>query len=212
MDTAPALLLLFTLGFCEYGHGAINARSPKDMTRLQVGQRLELECRITIHSGVFWIQQDKAGSLHFIVFISSTSQATFEGNHRASTRFEARREHPLYHLVVKSFTPRDEGKYFCVMNFNQRLYFSPALLAFLPATTTVAPTTRDPTSQSGTVEDLSLQTPHPERRMQEDLDFFCHLFIWVPLAGACLLLLIALLITIVLCQRKAHHNPSRCTF
>ncbi|NXU98637.1 CD8A protein, partial [Cettia cetti] len=211
MDTAPALLLLFTLGFCEYGHGAINARSPKDMTRLQVGQRLELECRITIHSGVFWIQQDKAGSLHFIVFISSTSQATFEGNHRASTRFEARREHPLYHLVVKSFTPRDEGKYFCVMNFNQRLYFSPALLAFLPATTVVAPIAPGPTTPGPTMQwditekDSCLKTPDPDSRMQEDLDHFCLVFLWVPLAGLCLLLLQLLATIMVLHRCKARH-------
>ncbi|NXU60160.1 CD8A protein, partial [Horornis vulcanius] len=208
MHTAPALLLLLTLGFCEYGHGAplqIKVRSPKDMTQLQVGQRLELECRTDRHSGAFWIHQDKAGTLHFIVFISSTSQTTFQGNHRTSPLFEARREGVSYHLVVKSFTRWDEGKYFCVMNFNQRLYFSPGLLAFLPATTTVPPTT----SQSGTTEHLSLQTPDPERRMQEDLDFFCHIFIWVPLAGACLLLLIALVITIVLCQ-QTRRRRCRC--
>ncbi|NXB74914.1 CD8A protein, partial [Donacobius atricapilla] len=196
MDTSPALLLLLTLAFCEYGHGV---RSPKDMTRLQVGQKLELECRTHRSGGAFWIRQDRSGTLHFIVFISSTSRTTFEGNQKTSTRFEARKEHTFYLLVVKSFTPWDEGNYFCVTNFNQMLYFSPGQLVFLPGTTTVAPTTCTPTPKSGITADPSLKTP--EIRTQEDLDFFCHIFIWVPLAGACLLLLLALVITILLCQR-----------
>ncbi|XP_066173399.1 T-cell surface glycoprotein CD8 alpha chain [Sylvia atricapilla] len=213
MDTAPALLLLLTLGFCCPGIYAqspeIKVRSPKD--QLRVGQKLQLECRSDKLSGAFWIHQDKSGTLHFIVFISSTSRVTFEGNRKTSTHFEAWKEDEFYHLVVKSFTPQNEGKYFCVVNFNQRLYFSPGQLASLSATTTVAPTTCRPTSKRGITEDLSLQTPDPdpERRIQEDLDFFCHIFIWVPLAGACLLLLIALVITIVLCQ-QTRRRRCRC--
>ncbi|NWU33938.1 CD8A protein, partial [Hylia prasina] len=213
MDITPALLLLLTLGFCCPGICGqsleIKVRSPKDMSQLRMGQRLELQCGTDKHSGAFWIRQDSTGSLHFIVFISSTSRATFQGNQKTSTHFEARREGGFYHLVVKSFTPQDEGKYFCMTNFNQMLYFSPGQLAFLPATTTVAPTTCDPTSQSAITEDLSLRTPGPERRMQEDLDFFCHIFIWIPLAGACLLLLIALLVTIMLCQ-QTRRRRCRC--
>ncbi|NWT54157.1 CD8A protein, partial [Erythrocercus mccallii] len=213
MDTSPALLLLLTLQFCCPGihsHSLqIKVRSPKDITQLRVGQRLELQCHSDKPSGVFWIRQDKGGTLHFIVFISSTSRATFEGNHRTSTLFEARKEDGFYHLVVKSFTPQDEGNYFCMTNFNQMLYFSPGQLAFLPATTTVTPTTRHPTSKSGVTEELSIKTPDPERKMQEDLDFFCHIFIWVPLAGACVLLLIALVVTIALCQ-QTRRRRCRC--
>ncbi|NXU37320.1 CD8A protein, partial [Drymodes brunneopygia] len=210
MDTAPALLLLLTLGFCEYRHRAtpdIKVRSPKDITQLRVGQRLELECQTGRDSGAFWIHQDKSGTLHFIVFINSMSRATFEGNERTSPRFEASKHDKIYRLVVKSFTPRDEGKYFCVMNLNQMLFFSPGQPAFLPVITTVAPTTSGTTPKRGITESPNNQTAHPETRTEEKLNFFCHIFIWIPLAAACLLLLIALLITIVLCQRKAHHNP-----
>ncbi|NXC60421.1 CD8A protein, partial [Aleadryas rufinucha] len=198
MDRSPALLLLLALGFCEYGHGV---RSPKDITQLRVGQRLELECQTDRDSGASWIRQDKSGTLHFIVFINSVSRATFSSDLRTSSRFEASKDSTIYRLAVKSFTPQDEGKYFCVMIFNQMMYFSPGQLAFLPVTTTVAPTTCEPTPKRGITEDPNLKTPDPERRMQEELNFFCHIFIWIPLAGACLLLLIALVITIVLCQR-----------
>ncbi|NXQ24793.1 CD8A protein, partial [Alaudala cheleensis] len=212
MGTSPALLLLLTLGFCEYGHGLsleIKLRTPKDISQLRVGQRLELECHTDKESGAFWIHQDRRGNLHFIVFISSISRATFEGNQKTSTRFEARKERVFYYLAVKSFTPQDEGNYFCVMLYNQMLYFSPGQPALLPVTTTVAPTTHGPTPKSDTTEEPNLQTPDPERRMQEDLNFFCHIFIWVPLAGACLLLLAALVITIVLCQRTRRRR-CRC--
>ncbi|NXF77251.1 CD8A protein, partial [Sclerurus mexicanus] len=172
------------------------------ITQLRVGQRLELECQTDRHSGASWVRQDKSGTLHFIVFISSLSRAVFEGNQKTSTRFEASRDKTSYRLVVKSFTQQDEGKYFCLVNTNQMLYFSHGQPAFLPVTTTAATTTPRPTTQHGSSEkDPFLKTPDPERRMQEELNFFCEVVIWVPLAGACLLLLIALAIAIVLCQR-----------
>uniref|UniRef100_A0A8C3E0H3 Uncharacterized protein n=1 Tax=Corvus moneduloides TaxID=1196302 RepID=A0A8C3E0H3_CORMO len=135
MDRSPALLLLLTLGLCEYRHGVV--RSPKDITQLRVGQRLELECQTDKNSGAFWIHQDKSGTLHFIVFISSVSQTTLSRDQRTSPRFEASKHNSIYLLVVKSFTPQDEGNYFCMMNFNQMLFFSPGQPAFLPA---VSPT------------------------------------------------------------------------
>ncbi|CAN8207965.1 unnamed protein product [Coccothraustes coccothraustes] len=116
MDTSPALLLLLTLGFCCPGiHGQsleIKVRSPKDISQLQVGQKLELECHTDRNYGASWIRQDRSGTLHFIVFISSVSRATFEGSQRISTRFEASKDSTVYRLAVKSFTPQDEGSYF----------------------------------------------------------------------------------------------------
>ncbi|KAM4781429.1 T-cell surface glycoprotein CD8 alpha chain-like [Cyanocitta cristata] len=218
MDRPPALLLLLALGLCCPGiHGQsleMKVRSPKDITQLRVGQRLELECQTDRNSGAFWIHQDKSGTLHFIVFISSVSQPTFSRDQRTSPRFEASKHNTVYLLVVKSFTPQDEGNYFCMMNFNQMLFFSPGQPAFLPVTTTVpaattpGPTTPGYTTQCGITEKDSCQkTSDPDRRMQEDLEYFCLIFLWVPLAGLCLLLLQLLAITIVLCRRKAHHNP-----
>ncbi|NXQ47387.1 CD8A protein, partial [Catharus fuscescens] len=200
MDTAPALLLLLALGFCcpgIYGQSLrIMAKSPRDTTQLQVGQRLELECQTDKNTGAFWIHKDKKGTLHFIVFISSTSRATFP-NHRTSTRFEASKHDTTYSLAVKSFTPQDQGNYFCVMNYNQMLFFSPGQPAFLPATT-AAPTTCVPTTKGGTTEDPNLKTPDPGSRLQEGLEQFCLAFLWIPLAGLCLLLLQLLATTIVL--------------
>ncbi|NWV51544.1 CD8A protein, partial [Daphoenositta chrysoptera] len=206
MDRSPALLLLLALGLCEYRHGL----SPSDISQLRVGQRLELQCQTGKDSGASWIRQDRSGALHFIVFISSMSRATFSSDQRTPPgRFEASRDKTNYHLVVRSFTPQDEGNYFCVTIFNQMLFFSPGQPAFLPVTTTVAPTRCGPTHKCGTTEDPNPKTPDPERRTQEELDFSCHIFIWIPLAGACLLLLIALVITVVLC-RRTRRRRCRC--
>ncbi|NWV06498.1 CD8A protein, partial [Ptilonorhynchus violaceus] len=202
MDRSPALLLLLTLGLCCPGiHGQMKVRFRNTITQLRVGQRLELECETDRDSGAFWIRQDKSGTLHFIVFISSISRATFQGNERTSTRFEASKDNKIYRLVVKSLTAQDEGKYFCTMNINQMLFFSPGQPVFLPVTTTVTPTTSRPTPKRSITEDPSLNTPDPERRTPDVLNSFCSILIWAPLSGACLLLLIALVITIVLCQR-----------
>ncbi|XP_037991460.1 T-cell surface glycoprotein CD8 alpha chain-like, partial [Motacilla alba alba] len=188
----------------------IKVRSPKDITQLRLGQKLELECHTDKSHGASWILRDSSGTLHFIAFISSVSRATFEGGQRTSPRFEASKDNTIYRLAVKSFTPQDEGSYFCVMNLNQMLHFSPGQRVFLPViTTTVASSTPGSTTQRGITEDPNLTTPVPEGRMQEDLNFFCHIFIWVPLAGACLLLLIALVITIVLCQ-QTRRRRCRC--
>ncbi|NXD75932.1 CD8A protein, partial [Halcyon senegalensis] len=214
MAGSPALLLLLALGVCEYGHGKYNLVARflnSKTTHPQRGQRLELECLTTKEdSGVFWILKDKSGILHFIVFISHMSRTVFEGNQVTSTRFEARKGHKSYHLVVKSFQPQDEGNYFCLMNSNQVLYFSPGQPAFFPDITTTAPTTQTPTIQSGiTKKDPCLKTSDPETNKKKELSIFCDIFIWVPLAGACLLLLIALTVTIMLC-RKTRRRRCRC--
>ncbi|NWT00225.1 CD8A protein, partial [Mionectes macconnelli] len=168
--------------------------------QFQLGQQLELECPTNRDSGAFWVRQDRNGTLHFIVFISSLSRVTFQGNQKTSTRFEASREKRFYRLVVKTFTQQDEGIYFCLMNINQMLYFSPGMPIFLAG---------QPHLHSASFN--SAKIPSTSCLREKELNFFCDGVIWVPSAGACLLLLIALAITILQCQSKTHHNPCRCT-
>uniref|UniRef100_A0A663ND13 Ig-like domain-containing protein n=1 Tax=Athene cunicularia TaxID=194338 RepID=A0A663ND13_ATHCN len=167
MAGSPALLLLLALELCCPG-----THSQKDDMRVtfrdrrishpKLGQRLELECQTTnAENGVFWVRQNKDGTLHFIAFISSLSRVTFKEK-QPSTRFEARKDRNIYHLAVKSFTAADEGNYFCFMNANQELYFSRGQPAFFPVTTTAAPTALAPTTQSGiTRKDPCLKTLDP---------------------------------------------------
>ncbi|NXR06348.1 CD8A protein, partial [Semnornis frantzii] len=179
----------------------------------RVGQQLALECLPAKEdSGVSWIRRDRLGTLHFIVFISHMNKATFEGSQKTSPRFEARKDTKSYQLVVKDFQPQDEGSYFCVMNSNQVLHFSPGLPAFfpgqlhLPLLSAQMPSTScpftSPTTPACLPKASSLPCSVPADTSREELSFFCDILIWVPLASACLLLTIALTVTIVLCQRK----------
>uniref|UniRef100_A0A8B9PJ72 Ig-like domain-containing protein n=1 Tax=Apteryx owenii TaxID=8824 RepID=A0A8B9PJ72_APTOW len=216
MARSPSLLFLLSLGLCCCG-----IQGQKDMmtarfrdskiTHPQLRQRLELECMpVDKDSGVSWIRQDKDGTLHFIVFISTLSRTTFQGNRDTSTRFEATKDSRTSRLVMKSFSEQDQGNYFCLINSNQVLYFSTRLPVFLPVRTTKAPTTTAPTTQSSiTKTEPCLKTPAPETSKEKGLNFSCDIFIWVPLACGCLLLLIALMITIMLCQ-KTRRRRCRC--
>ncbi|XP_074759820.1 T-cell surface glycoprotein CD8 alpha chain [Athene noctua] len=214
MAGSPALLLLLALELCCPGtHSQKNDMKvtfrDRTISHPKLGQRLELECQTTnAENGVFWVRQNKDGTLHFIAFISSLSRITFKEK-QPSTRFEAKKERNTYHLTVKSFTAADEGNYFCFMNANQEMYFSRGQPAFFPVTTTAAPTALAPTTQSGTRKDPCLKTLDPENMKKSELSLFCDLFIWVPLAGACLLLLIALAVTAVLCQ-QTRRRRCRC--
>ncbi|NXL61762.1 CD8A protein, partial [Chordeiles acutipennis] len=138
MARSPALLPLLALGLCCAGiHGQSYKMTVKfrdsSTTHPRLGQQLKLEC--VTHkedSGVFWVRQSKGGTLHFIVFINSLSRTTFEGNKKTSTHFKAGKDRRSYWLVVDTLTPQDEGNYFCLMNSNQMLYFSPGQPVFFP--------------------------------------------------------------------------------
>ncbi|XP_065517707.1 T-cell surface glycoprotein CD8 alpha chain isoform X2 [Lathamus discolor] len=215
MTGAPALLLLLTLGLCCPGiRGQRYTMKIHSTTQPRLGQRLMLQCESNnMGSGVFWVHQDKAATLHFIVFISSLSRITFGGTSmRTSKRFEARKDSKFYWLVVKSFMPEDEGNYFCLMNTNQALYFSPGQPIFLPVTTTMAPKTLpSPTASAPNIteRDPCVKTPDSEASKEKGLDFLCDIFIWVPMTAACFLLLLALAVTVMLCQ-QTRRRRCRC--
>ncbi|KFQ35234.1 T-cell surface glycoprotein CD8 alpha chain, partial [Mesitornis unicolor] len=172
-----------------------------NITHPEMGQRLELECVTPLdYSNVFWFHQDKGGILHFIVFISFWSETTFEGYQKTSTYFEASKEDKFYRLVVKSFTSQDKGTYFCIMNSYQMLYFGPGQPAFFPVCS-LGSTRAGHNTSCGHFSGPFLFSIPAETSEDKELNFCCDIFIWVLLALACLLLVIALAVTIMLCQR-----------
>uniref|UniRef100_A0A8C0U638 T-cell surface glycoprotein CD8 alpha chain-like n=1 Tax=Cyanistes caeruleus TaxID=156563 RepID=A0A8C0U638_CYACU len=178
--------------------GPFPFRSPKDINQLRVGQKLELECWADKDIGAFWIHQDKSGKLHAIVFINSISRVTFQGNQKWRLQL------PLGSWETPSQLESRRAGEICFIVCPYMLNSSISLTA----TTVVAPTTPEPTPKHGITEDPNLNTLDPgnlnagREGEGKDLNFFCHIFIWVPLAGACLLLFIALVITINHTVRK----------
>ncbi|XP_052537386.1 T-cell surface glycoprotein CD8 alpha chain-like isoform X6 [Tympanuchus pallidicinctus] len=217
MAGSPALLLLLSLGLCCTGaqeqRNKMEARFlNRNLKHPQEGQRLELECLpYNKDSGVSWIRQDKDGKLHFIVYISVLSRTTYPGSKTTSSQFEGSKQENSFRLVVKNFKAQDQGTYFCFSNINQELHFSSGQPAFFPVTTTSAPTTPATTNQSSqiTKKDICMQSSDPETSNKNMLNFYCEIYIWAPLAGACLVLLVVLVVTIVLCQ-KTRRRRCRC--
>ncbi|XP_033920674.1 LOW QUALITY PROTEIN: T-cell surface glycoprotein CD8 alpha chain [Melopsittacus undulatus] len=215
MTGAPALLLLLTLGLCCPGiRGQKYTVKIHSTKQPRMGERLMLQCESNnMLSGVFWVHQDKAGTLRFIVFISSLSRTIFGGNSmRTSQHYQAGKDGRFSWLAVNSFTPQDQGTYFCLMNVNQVLYFSPGQPVFLPVTTTVAPkTTPAPTTAAPNIteRDPCPRIPDSETSKEKGLDLLCDIFIWVPMTAACFLLLLALAVTIMLCQ-QTRRRRCRC--
>ncbi|XP_053886303.1 T-cell surface glycoprotein CD8 alpha chain-like isoform X2 [Malaclemys terrapin pileata] len=145
---------------------------------------VELECVISgpglSDSGVSWMRQLRDSAPQFILFITSLGRVAPTENGKPPARFDARRENRNYRLTVKSFQEQDQGNYYCIVNHNQRLHFSSGIPLHLPA-----------------------------KAPKKGLGLSCDFYIWVPLTSACLLLLIALLATITVCQ-KTRRRRCKC--
>ncbi|XP_067423723.1 T-cell surface glycoprotein CD8 alpha chain [Emydura macquarii macquarii] len=184
---------------------------------LALKRRMELECVISDRSlsdsGVSWMRQHRDAAPQFILFISSLSRVASTENGHPPARFEANRESSTYRLTVKSFETQDQGSYYCIVNHNQMLHFSSGLELYLPAPPTRAPSTKATTTQPSTSHSKELRgcvgSPVPEKPVKKGLDFSCNLYILVPLASGCLLLFIALLTTIIVCQ-KIRRRRCKC--
>ncbi|XP_021239346.1 T-cell surface glycoprotein CD8 alpha chain-like isoform X2 [Numida meleagris] len=208
MAASPALLLLLSLTLCctstQGQRDTVVIRfQNRNMKHPQEGQRLQLECRTYRTTwGASWVRLDKNGNLHFIVSSNSLHNTVFHGNTRMSPHFEASWKDNTFWLVVKSFRAQDEGIYFCISKINQVLSFSSGQPAFLPA----EPTTPTAIIQSShvTKKDNSQRGADAETSIENKLNSTCEVFLWVRVAGTCLLLLTAITITITLCQSKSH--------
>ncbi|XP_070583623.1 T-cell surface glycoprotein CD8 alpha chain isoform X2 [Erythrolamprus reginae] len=165
------------------------------------GTKVEFKCDTNyMDAGVFWVIQKSNGNLRFIAHITSRSKeipGLLEG-------YGSTKAGSFYQLTIASFQEKHEGTYFCVRHRNQKLLFSSGILVYLPVkTTTVLPTT--PKRISTTVKRLikeNMKCPNSTAigtTNTKSTMFSCELYIWVPLAGVSLLLLITLIIVISLC-------------
>ncbi|XP_032632759.1 T-cell surface glycoprotein CD8 alpha chain [Chelonoidis abingdonii] len=217
-----SLLFFLSLTLCccrSQGQGSkMSVRLRNGGSPLVLGNKVELECVFSGHglsdSGVSWMLQHGQSAPQFILFITSLGRVAPTENGKPPVRFEAKKESNIYRLTVKSFQEQDQGNYYCIVNHNQRLHFSSGIALHLPAPPTTAPstkaTTTQPSTSIGSKEPRDCkQSLNTAKTPKKGLDLYCHLYIWVPLASACVLLLIALLATITICQ-KTRRRRCKC--
>ncbi|XP_038257025.1 T-cell surface glycoprotein CD8 alpha chain [Dermochelys coriacea] len=179
---------------------------------------VELECVISDNSlsdsGVSWMRQNNDSAPQFILFITSLGRVASTENGKPPERFQAKKESKNYRLTVTSFKKQDQGNYYCIVNRNQRLYFSSGIQLHLPAPATAAPTTKATTPQPSTIPRSKdpgdcTHALNTEKAPKKGTGLSCDFYIWVPLASTCLLFFIALLATITVCQ-KTRRRRCKC--
>ncbi|XP_032090546.1 T-cell surface glycoprotein CD8 alpha chain [Thamnophis elegans] len=166
------------------------------------GTKVEFKCDTDhVDAGVFWVIQKWNGVLHFITHVTSRSKevtGTLEG-------YKATKAGSYYQLTIANFQENHEGTYFCVRHRNQKLLFSTGIPVFLPVTTTPVPSTttqKISITTKGLIKEEAMKCPNSTVKVTTNTKntmFSCELYIWVPLAGVSLLLLITLIIIISLC-------------
>uniref|UniRef100_A0A7M4FPE2 T-cell surface glycoprotein CD8 alpha chain n=1 Tax=Crocodylus porosus TaxID=8502 RepID=A0A7M4FPE2_CROPO len=163
-------------------------------TPTKPGDPVELECAIKDNSfsdsGVSWVHQGKDSGLRFIMFISSISRVTHASD-VDKPRYGGSKGPGTYKLMVKSFQEKDQGEYYCIVIRNQMLHFSSGHQVFLPGQ-------HQPLVEAAQCKENCM--PPPSNAHKTWLN--CDLYIWAPLVGACLFLLVALVVTIITCQSK----------
>ncbi|XP_043843129.1 T-cell surface glycoprotein CD8 alpha chain [Dromiciops gliroides] len=193
---------------------------PTEKRDAQLGQRIQLSCETLAiaETGCSWLRLPPGARVPtFLLFISGTSTTVRMGDNVDKRLQGGKKSSSIYTLTLTSFREEDEGFYYCVLVRNGLMHFSHFVPVFLPvkATTTSAP--KPTTTTLATTTNSSIQNsagsgkckPFIKSKEKKGLDFSCDLYIWMPLTGVCVVLLLALITTIIICQRS-RRRVCRC--
>uniref|UniRef100_F7F964 T-cell surface glycoprotein CD8 alpha chain n=1 Tax=Monodelphis domestica TaxID=13616 RepID=F7F964_MONDO len=209
LPTSPALSFPEPLGAQEHVTFRMNPVEKRDAGQ---GRELKLQCE-TVNSsptGCSWLRLTPGAVVPtFLLYLSGSSQSVKVAPELDSRRFGGSRSSSSYFLTLKDFQKDDQGYYYCVVARNSRLFFSPFVPVFMPVKATTAPAPRPkPTTPAAT--NSSIQNAAGSEKCKSfsntseknGLDFSCDLYIWMPLTGGCVVLLLALIITITIFRRS----------
>ncbi|XP_063158044.1 T-cell surface glycoprotein CD8 alpha chain [Candoia aspera] len=206
-------LLGLILGCCRSQTERIEIKMISNLPKA-FGAKVEFKCETNhMDVGVFWVLQKSDGIHHFISHVTSRSKEIAG----TLTGYKASKTGSFYQLTIASFEENHEATYYCVRHRNQKLIFSLGITVHLPVkTTTPLPTIAQKNlfSTKGLVKEEAMKSPNSTilaKTNPESIMFSCELYIWVPLAGVSLLLLISLVIVIsVCCGQRRSRRTCKC--
>ncbi|KAM4866778.1 T-cell surface glycoprotein CD8 alpha chain [Thomomys bottae] len=183
----------------------------------ELGKKMELGCQFLGNnqpSGCSWLYQGAGAgaSPTFLLYVSPTRIRMAKG---LSPRFSGAKAGNVFHLTVSQFRLEDQGYYFCALVGSGEAAFSPFVPVFLPATTT-APAPR-PSTQAPPTTTWQPVTRRPDLCGHKAggtvdarwPDFECDVYIWVPVAGLCAVLLLSV-VTTLLCYHRNRRHVCKC--
>ncbi|XP_030744339.1 T-cell surface glycoprotein CD8 alpha chain [Echinops telfairi] len=212
-----ALLLYATAGPPEQK----SFRMSPHKVEASLGRTVELRCEVLLSntaSGSSWLFQKRAPAARptFLLYISPSSKSRLAEGLDGSKFVGSKPSKDIFKLTLHSFREEDQGYYFCLVTSNSQLYFSPFVPVFLPEKPTPTPPPPPPPAPVPTNASQPV-SPHPDAcRPPADsavnktgLDLTCDLYIWAPLAGACAVLLLSLIVTVI-CSCKNRRRVCKC--
>ncbi|XP_016057248.1 PREDICTED: T-cell surface glycoprotein CD8 alpha chain [Miniopterus natalensis] len=118
-----------------------------------------------------------------------------------------------YTLTLHNFREENQGYYFCATLSNSMLYFSPFVAVFLPDFNVTLASSWFRMSREEKVVTLGGSVKLSCELLQDmtprGLHFPCVIYIWAPLAGACAVLLLSLIITVI-CIHRNRRRVCKC--
>uniref|UniRef100_A0A6I8PJ94 T-cell surface glycoprotein CD8 alpha chain n=1 Tax=Ornithorhynchus anatinus TaxID=9258 RepID=A0A6I8PJ94_ORNAN len=189
----------------------------QEVTITEPGKTVNLKCETleSSQTGLSWVHQrpvkpnQNAMAPTFLVFFSGTVKNIRKAEGLEEALEAKRLSSTSFQVTLKNFQEKNEGHYYCVVAYNQALYFSRSMSVYLKGPPTTSPRTPRTTprrlnvTQTTPALDNCQDRPGSKKspNQRSFWDFSCDLYIWGPLVGGCAILLIALLTTIIICQR-----------
>uniref|UniRef100_G1SX34 T-cell surface glycoprotein CD8 alpha chain n=1 Tax=Oryctolagus cuniculus TaxID=9986 RepID=G1SX34_RABIT len=208
-SSATALLLPLTLLLhfaAAFGQSQIRMK-PKEVTAI-LDKPVTLICEVLLSDlgdSCSWVfQRSAAASPTFLLYLSKTRNQV-----DSPLNSGKRVQEKVFSLTLHHFREEDQGYYFCVVVGSLSLHFSPSVPVFLPAKPTTMPAPRRPSAAPTTApqpRSLRPEVCRPSGGAAVDsrgLDLTCDIYIWAPLAGACTVLLLSLVITVICNHSKS---------